>query len=106
MSKDKDYTVKGSRIRELAGECPEYAKAMRILFPEALEEGLHYITDEVAVHLCHGQGENGKPDMFIELYHNGETIGAVNNRGIEITAVGYKKHVDAFIVRHFQVTKE
>ena len=107
MSEYKDYTVKESRIRELARQCPEYAKAMKVLFPEALKEEPHYITDGIEAEVGHSEGINGEMDIIIRLLHHGEQIGAVLNRGIEITdETQYAIYIEEGLKYWFQIIKK
>ena len=39
MGKNKTCEVKESRVRELAKECPDYKRALQILFPEVIPRG-------------------------------------------------------------------
>ena len=51
MPKDKEYTVKESRIREFAKQCTGNREAMKMLFPEALESKERDITGELEAHI-------------------------------------------------------
>jgi hypothetical protein len=84
MSEDKTYEVKQSRIRKLARQCPDYEKAMRILFPEALAGGNETVTAEIGVYLKH----TDEGEACITLEHNGEDIGIIRNSGVRLNG-GY-----------------
>ena len=71
---DKTHEVKESRIKELAEECPDYKKAMEVLFPEAFEEREENITPEIEWRL--EKGLNG--GCFLWGDHKGQHIAFVN----------------------------
>ena len=81
MSKDKTLEVKESRVRELAGECSDYKKAMQILFPEALKEknSREDITEQIRWYTYHSfvsenywvRGDYGEDEAFIYLDNHG-----------------------------------
>ena len=80
---------------------------MKVLFPEALKEEPHYVTDEIGVEVGHGEGMNDEVDIVIRLLHNGEQIGVVLNAGIELTdETQYEKYVENGLKYWFQIIKK
>ena len=74
MEKEKTHEVKESRIKELAGICPEYKNAMHILFPEAFVPEETNITFLIDWKTCRGTTGG----CFLEGFYKGKQIAFVN----------------------------